>query len=383
MKNEQEKKAKMVVALNTMIDHADKGVSGFWVEDYEGCGNPEIFPEFKDGLKSGRLVQKEHYLCPWNTAILYGDGHGNISTGCYHSCSISKAKYLSPKEIKEVLIRFKSKMQNGYYDHPGKLEPLLAPQEADLIEERLRLERGRQEQECENARKKRLEKAEALTVQYPDYIEMFGSCYGEDTKVDTENGVIFFSPKSKDSVVGAEKMSYDEYLGVQINSLGKYRTAFANCYFNIPLEFMGQIEKLNAKRLCFKRVYVSGMFSDGEMFDDKEDHVWIDRNGLEEFRVGDCLSFGAEVYRYVKTGNGKLIDFGLRNLCGVKQIEKYDLPSDEDLMRQEINWIVCETCLLNEHCNRSYCMRNPKEMKQLKTEMLDMLKNNQSKEETT
>lgn len=381
MKNEQEKKAKMVAALNTMIDHADKGVSGFWVEDHEGCGNPEIFPEFKDGLKSGRLVQKEHYFCPWNTAILYGDGHGNISTGCYHSCSINKTKYLSPEEIKEVLIRFKSKMQNGYYDHPSKLAPLLTPQEADLIEDRIRLERERQEQECENARKKRLEMAKALIAQYPDYTEMFGSCYGEDTIVATENGVIFFSPKSKDGVVGTEKMSYDEYLSVQINSLGKYRSAFANCYFNIPVEFMGQIEKLNAKRLCFKRVYVSGMFSDGEMFDDKEDHVWIDRNGLEEFQVGDCRSFGAEVYRYVKTGNGKLIDFGLRNPGGVKQIEKYDLPSDEDLMRQEINWIVCETCFLNEHCNRSYCMRNPKEMKQLKKEMLNMVKNSHSKEE--
>lgn len=381
MKNEQEKKAKMVAALNTMIDHAGKGVSGFWVEDHEGCGNPEIFPEFKDGLKSGRLVQKEHYFCPWNTAILYGDGHGNISTGCYHSCSINKAKYLSPQEIKEVLIRFKSKMQNGYYDHPSKLAPLLTPQEADLIEDRIRLERERHEQERENARKKRLEMAKPLIAQYPDYTEMFGSCYGEDTIVDTENGVIFFSPKSKDGVVGTEKMSYDEYLSVQINSLGKYRSAFANCYFNIPMEFMGQIEKLNAKRLCFKRVYVSGMFSYGEMFDDKEDHVWIDRNGLEEFQVGDCLSFGAEVYRYVKTRNGKLIDFGLRNPGGVKQIEKYDLPSDEDLMRQEINRIVCETCFLSEHCNRLYCMRNPKEMKQLKKEMLNMVKNSHSKEE--
>lgn len=381
MKKEQEKKAKMVVALNAMIDHADKGVSGFWVENHEGCGNPEIFPEFKDGVKSGRLVQKDHYFCPWNTTILYGDGHGNISTGCYHSCSINKAKYLSPQEIKEVLIRFKSKMQNGYYDYPRKLAPLLTPQEADLIEDRIRLERERHAQERENARKKRLEMAKALIAQYPDYTEMFGSCYGEDTIVHTGNGVIFFSPKSKDGVVGTEKMSYDEYLGVQINSLGKYRSAFANCYFNIPMEFMGQIEKLNAKRLCFKRVYVSGMLSDGEMFDGKDDHVWIDRQGLEEFKVGDCLSFGAEVYRYVKTGNGKLIDFGLRNPCGVKQIEKYALPSDEDLMRQEINWIVCETCFLSEHCNRSYCMRNPKEMKQLKKEMLNMVKNSHSKEE--
>lgn len=79
MNNKQMKKA-TVDAINVMIRHADKGPSGFWVEDHEGCGNPAVFPEFEEGLKRGRLVQKEHYFCPWNTAIMYGDGHGNIIT---------------------------------------------------------------------------------------------------------------------------------------------------------------------------------------------------------------------------------------------------------------------------------------------------------------
>lgn len=107
MNNKQTKKA-TVDAINVMIRHADKGPSGFWVEDHEGCGNPAVFPEFEEGLKRGRLVQKEHYFCPWNTAIMYGDGHGNINTGCYHSCSISKARYLTTEELKEVLARFKN-----------------------------------------------------------------------------------------------------------------------------------------------------------------------------------------------------------------------------------------------------------------------------------
>ena len=94
MNNKQTKKA-TVDAINVMIRHADKGPSGFWVEDHEGCGNPAVFPEFEEGLKRGRLIQKEHYFCPWNTAIMYGDGHGKIITGCYHSCSIDKARYLS------------------------------------------------------------------------------------------------------------------------------------------------------------------------------------------------------------------------------------------------------------------------------------------------
>ena len=84
----------MIDALDIMICHADKGASGFWIDDGEGCGNPAIFPEFEDGLKHGRLVQKEHYLCPWNTAVMYGSGHGNIHTGCYYSCSIEQAQYL-------------------------------------------------------------------------------------------------------------------------------------------------------------------------------------------------------------------------------------------------------------------------------------------------
>ena len=49
MNNKQTKKA-TVDAINVMIRHADKGPSGFWVEDHEGCGNPAVFPEFEEGL---------------------------------------------------------------------------------------------------------------------------------------------------------------------------------------------------------------------------------------------------------------------------------------------------------------------------------------------
>ena len=47
-----------VESLDIMIQNSDKGPSGFWVEDHEGCGNPLVFPEFDEGLKQGRLVQK-------------------------------------------------------------------------------------------------------------------------------------------------------------------------------------------------------------------------------------------------------------------------------------------------------------------------------------
>lgn len=63
MNNKQMKKA-TVDAINVMIRHADKGPSGFWVEDHEGCGNPAVFPEFEEGLKRGRLVQKKTLFLP-------------------------------------------------------------------------------------------------------------------------------------------------------------------------------------------------------------------------------------------------------------------------------------------------------------------------------
>ena len=60
-----------VESLEVMIQNADNGPSGFWVEDHEGCGNPLVFPEFDEGLRRGRLVQKEHYLCPWNLSLIH------------------------------------------------------------------------------------------------------------------------------------------------------------------------------------------------------------------------------------------------------------------------------------------------------------------------
>ena len=111
----------------------------------------------------------------------------------------------------------------------------------------------------------------------------------------------------------------------------------------------------------------------GGMFDGKEDHVWMDKKGFEKFKVGDSVEFFAEVYRYVKTGNGKQIDFGLRNPEGIKQIPSYQLPTDEELAEQSIMMIICETCHLSEHCNRTVCMRPKKEINQLKKSMKDLI----------
>lgn len=211
-----------------------------------------------------------------------------------------------------------------------------------------------------------------------DFNEFKKTNYGKKICAETENGIIFFDPDSLKDVVGAEKMTYDEYLDVQIRSLGKIRSNFQMCYFNIPLEFKGQIEKIAKDNVCFKRIYICGMFSDGVMFDGKEDHVWMKKVGFETAQTGDRFSFFADIYRYVKTGNGKLIDYALRNPKGIKKIVSYELPSNDDLIMQKIKQIICETCFLNEQCNRTFCMLDSGKQKQLKKQMFDAVKNDKS-----
>ena len=218
---------------------------------------------------------------------------------------------------------------------------------------------------------------------WEDWLSTKRAYYGSKTGLKVYGGIIDFDPDKQKDVVGGEKITYDEYLDLQMEaceSKGKARWNFAMCYYNIPLKFMGQIERIREKAVCFKRIYVSGMYFDGTCFDGKEEHVWIDKHGLEQYAVGDCLSFFAEPYRYIKTRSGKQIDFGLRNPADIKRIEKYELPSDDELMLQSINAIICETCLCNNQCF-GMCIRNQNELKALRKDMLRAVKGSKSEKE--
>ena len=109
-------------------------------------------------------------------------------------------------------------------------------------------------------------------------------------------------------LVGGEKLSYNDYIDIQIQSFGKQRGGVKTCYYEMPAEFKGQIDRVTKNTVCFKRIFVTGMYSDGTFFDGKEDHVWMDRSGFEEYVVGDCVTFFAEVYQYLKTSNGTLTE---------------------------------------------------------------------------
>ena len=274
------------------------------------------------------------------------------------------------------------RMVNGDYDCADHLSPLLTKDESRHIEDCILAEQYERER-CERQRQQgRLKKAAALIAKYPDKESLLALYYGEKDHILDEGGIVLFDPASQYNVVGTEKFSYNEYLDVQFASLGrKYRSYFANCFFNAVIShFKGQIETVKQKYICFKRIFISGMYTDGTVFDGKEDHVWMDKSGFEEYDVGDSVSFGAEVYRYVKTGNGKQIDYGLRNPTGIQKVEAYELPSDDTLIMQEVEQLICETCFLREQCNRSYCTMNPKKKRLLKQDMLRVIKAQTDKE---
>lgn len=191
---------------------------------------------------------------------------------------------------------------------------------------------------------------------------------------DFDCGLLNFDENAMKDIVGAEKLTYPDFIDIQIQTGKNYRGGFMLCYYYCPMEFKGEVEKFGKGRICFSRIFVDGMFPDGVWFEDKEEHVWMSIEGFEDLKVGDCVSFFAEPYRYIKTGDGKKHDFGLRKPTQIKKIEKYDLPTDDDLLMQYINQIICESCYLSEQCSRMNCIRNQRELKELRKSMMKFLK---------
>ena len=143
--------------------------------------------------------------------------------------------------------------------------------------------------------------------------------------------------------------------------------------------FLTQRRELNVEIIIVGKFLRSNNITLGRWVK-KNDPVWMEKSGFEECAVGDSVSFCAEVYRYVKTGNGKLIDYGLRNPTGIQKIEAYELPSDDELIMQEVEQLICETCFLSEQCNRNYCTMDPKKKRLLKQEMFRAIKAQTDKE---
>lgn len=189
-----------------------------------------------------------------------------------------------------------------------------------------------------------------------------------------DGGLLNFDENAMKDIVGAEKLTYPEFIDIQIQTGKDYRGSFMLCYYYNPIEFKGEVETFGKGTICFKRIYVDGMYPDGLMFEGKEDHVWMPAEGFGKLEKGDCISFFAEAYRYVKTSNGKKLEFGLRNPQSVKKIEKYQLPTDDELLEQTLNQIICESCYLYDSCSRINCVRHPSELRRLRKSMKEFLK---------
>lgn len=199
--------------------------------------------------------------------------------------------------------------------------------------------------------------------------ELQKECYGKDTIVRCQNGLVDFSPDSMQDVENGDFNSYDEYLEVQKYSFDKVRQFFELCYYHISgvsADFKGQILRFDQRKnkVLFKRIMVNGMYGDGIGFVGKEDHVWMNGAGFESFKPGDSLRFEADIYRYMRKSDGKLIDYGLRRPDNIERIKSYEVPTDEQLIDQQIEQLVCETCRYFDHCHLGMCVANEKERKE-------------------
>lgn len=194
--------------------------------------------------------------------------------------------------------------------------------------------------------------------------------YRKDCIAHFRNGVIDFAPKRMKEVENGSFKNYDEYLEVQMKSCDCSRQYFAHCYYHSQLdyEFRGQIERFAVakEKVLFKRIMIDGMHMDGTGFRGKEDHVWMDMAPFRQYEVGDSLAFGAEICRYMKKSSGKLIDYDLKNPVDIHKVKGYKVPTDEELIDQQIDRLVCETCRYYDHCFMGNCIANEVEREKRK-----------------
>ena len=198
-------------------------------------------------------------------------------------------------------------------------------------------------------------------------------------QLQTEFGIIDMSDDAMKDVVGGEDLSYEEYLQAVFNSRNIRRHCFEYCYYsNAWCNFKGQINRFDKKKgkVIFNRIYISGGLMDGDCYEGKEDHVWMDIKPFESYQEGDCLSFGGEVYRYLKTRNGKQISFGIRVPYDISKIETYELPTDDDMLMQAVDKMICEVCMFNEHCYMGMCIANKEWRDEMRKTLFNAAKGN-------
>ena len=134
----REVQKEMLESINKMIDFNEYGLSGFKYDFADTCGNSAIFPEFFEGY-NGVLVEKSFFCCPWQKSILFGTENEfpEENKDCELNCL--KDVFSKNSELrKEILERFKSLLESGYYldcyENNKPIKPLLSKIERAIIE---------------------------------------------------------------------------------------------------------------------------------------------------------------------------------------------------------------------------------------------------------
>ena len=153
-----------------------------------------------------------------------------------------------------------------------------------------------------------------------------------------EGGLLNFDIEAMKDIDGAGKLTYPDFIDIQIQTGKNYRGSFMRCYYYNPIEFKGEVETFGKGTICFKRIYVDGMFPDGDMLEGKEDHVWMSSEGFGKLNKGDCISFFAEAYRYIKEaargtdGANRTCRQGVRIVCRLPGLHhtQAHLPTEDN-----------------------------------------------------
>lgn len=178
--------------------------------------------------------------------------------------------------------------------------------------------------------------------------------YGKNTWVSVNDGMIDFSPNGMKKVKGGEQLTYPDYLKIQYSSLGHTKVGLERVFFDAySARFKGEITKKIHDHLLFKKLYIDAIDSDLVGYVDSEDHVWMSAKPFNDLKINDCVEFDAKVYRYLKVGHGKRIDYGLVNPKNIKRITPYSLPSSEQIKRQIVDDLLWSTSKYNGIVDRT------------------------------
>ncbi|MGL5548092.1 MAG: hypothetical protein ACRDD4_00095 [Culicoidibacterales bacterium] len=206
--------------------------------------------------------------------------------------------------------------------------------------------------------------------------------YGQERIEMFADVTIDFSMTDFKLVKNGGNLSYDEYLDLQYQSYPKVRPYFRKCYYESAKSggFSGVLSRRTIKKgqihVCFEQIRVDGMYCDGIGFSGYEEHVWIhDTDNLfADYQIGTHLRFVADVYMYLKTGKGKLLDFGLKNVNTIQE-KNYMLPTPEEIFREAATQLVCsELCVFADHCYLGNCIGNSKWRDSLVDQIVEMQK---------